>query len=154
MQASPRVISLAPSWLLAAVFWLMASVASLLALFYLPGWGGLVITSILGLLTWRSVGIHARGGWKCAVTALRCGRDGVEYQSAGAGLWRRATVCDGATVYPWLTVLTLRDDGQSFLHRHVVIVPERVGAGDYRWMCSYLKWGLDLEKANAGFELG
>lgn len=73
------------------------------------------------------------------VRAIRVsGSRDIELRFAG-DRWIAGTVRDGSFVAPWLTIVLWRPDG-AWIDRAVVILPDMVGAEEFRRLRVLLRW--------------
>jgi toxin CptA len=74
-----------------------------------------------------------------AVLGLNVTRDGLKIETRRDG-WIPAEILGSSFVSPWLTVLNLKLPHRR-LATHVVLLPDMLGADEFRRLRVWLRWG-------------
>jgi toxin CptA len=112
----------------------------------------LVIALAMPLAPWLRIGLavliaasmayairhHILRNSRYAVTGLKPTRDGLSIETRDDG-WILCDILDSSFVTPWLTVLHLKL-AQRRLPVHVVLLPDMLGADEFRRLRVWLKW--------------
>jgi hypothetical protein len=135
----PGAIVLGSSRALAAWTIVAAFCAAGLALTYLP----LAVAICAGcLVVWdarSALRLHAWRRHQDAIIALKFSASEFEYQTR-SGAWRGGRIAGGGLVTRWLTVVRVRDDGDTPRSRVLLLCADSLGADDYRHLRAYLRW--------------
>ena len=81
--------------------------------------------------------------------ALRIGRDGVLRLHIRKDGWREGELLGSSYVSSFLTVINVRLPGERRM-RSVVLLPDTIGAEDYRRLRVWLRWRPRAESSSAG----
>lgn len=115
------------------------------ALLFVP-WDAPVRFLVLGAVVVSSIWAWRRR--LPAVQGLRLLDDGrLECRLAGQEGYVEADLRGGATVHPWLTVLTVEAEGHRVT---VVALPDSMAAEDFRRLRVWLRWRADFSGAQDG----
>jgi toxin CptA len=117
------------------------ALATLVLIAATPGSPGLRILVATWVACLSLEAIHGvalrRGARGVRAILMRRSRE-IEVQMAN-GLWHAGLMCDGSFVAPWLTIVRWRPQGSRF-DRTVVILPDMLGAAEFRRLRVLLRW--------------
>lgn len=140
---------LGPSSYLAAI--LLAGHMSAAALLWWLDFSLLWKTVAWGLLL-ASLIHEERMAWRLgadAVLALRIERDGVLRLHIRKNGWREGELLGSSYVSSFLTVINVRLPGERRM-RSVVLLPDTIGAEDYRRLRVWLRWRPRVDSSSSG----
>lgn len=123
-----------------AAWIILATLATLiLSAIYLPLAGLGVVAVVTLLQAWSGMRLHALQTHPEAIVSVRVEADGLWVELA-QGSARLTKVLNGGLVTPGLTLLRLRDDGQRYGSRVLVLLPDRLEAVHFRRLRTWLNW--------------
>ena len=105
----------------------------------LPAWAKLMMVALVSVSGIHSIALHALQALSRSTCALEISDDCAVQARDGGGEWWNAQLLPSTFVTPWLTILNLHIDGKR-LPRHVILLPDRVDADQFRRLRVWLRW--------------